>query len=212
MPGRASSRGDDGRTCVGNDGSWMREQPHPLSAPPRVVEPRCGTGESDLSVGSMERRAAEFIPRRRDEIAALLSAFRSRYREFERYLASPAANVTPTDLAVARATGHPQGLTAKNIARVDVIEYLLAMMNGFNVRLAQIQGSLGRDASDGGAGLIASRELVAGGLADLNGAIAQWTEELKVCQEALDSLEQAEKHHQSRVPSGGPGTAPAPVI
>ncbi|MGA2128797.1 MAG: hypothetical protein ABSG76_21915 [Xanthobacteraceae bacterium] len=162
----------------------------------------------------MARTAArpEFIPRRPDEIAALLSAFRSRYREFERYLASPAVNVTPSDLAVVRATGDPQGLAAKTIARVEFIQYILAMMNGFKVRLVQIQWSLGRDASDGGQGPTASRELVADGVADLNGAIEKWSEGVKICREALDSVEQAEKRHRARAPGSGPDATPARAI
>jgi len=215
MPGRASSRGDDGPTCVGNDGPWMTEQPHSLSAPPRAVEPRRGADQPDHSIGWTEHaRAAplEFIPRRPGEIAALLSAFRSRYLEFERYLTSPAVNVTPTDLAMVQATGHPQGLRAKRIARVDFIQYAIAMMNGFKVRLAQIQCSLGRDPRHGGEGLAASRGLVAEGLADLNGAIEQWTEGLKTCQAALNSVGQVEKRHRSRVQRDEPGAAPAGAI
>jgi hypothetical protein len=189
MPGGAS--GHHGQTCIGCDGPHIGGQLPPLATPQRVAEPRDGSGELDVFIVSRGRERAadatarpEFFARRPDGISALLAAFHSRYLDFERYLASPAINVTPTDVAMAQATGTPHRLAAKNIARANFIRYTIAMMNGFKVRLAQIQYVLGQGARQGGEGSAASGALVAKGLVDLDRAIAQWTDGLKACQEA----------------------------
>jgi hypothetical protein len=188
MTGGAS--GHDGQTYFGYDGPTFARIP-PLSMPQRVAEPKCGSVELDFFIGSMEcDKAADattrpkFFAQHPDEISALLSAFYSKYLDFERYLTSPAINVTPADFAMTQTTGDLQVLRAKNIARVNFIRYTIAMMRGFKLRLAQIQYLLGSGANNGGDGSSVSRALVAKGLADLDRAIAQWTQGLNTCQEA----------------------------
>jgi hypothetical protein len=178
MPCGASDQGGAGQTHI-------RGEVRALSTPQRGAEPNDACGGPVYCVGSVDRvRAADatarprFFARRPEEISALLSAFYSKYLDFERYLTSPAIDVTPT--------GNLQGVAAKNIARADFIRYAIAMMNGFKVRLTQIQCSLGQGESRGGEGLAASKALIAEALGGLDGAIAQWTEWLRACGEPPD--------------------------
>jgi hypothetical protein len=128
-------------------------------------------------------------PTKPADISALLSQMYAEYLNFEQQLSSPAYNVGGADYWAMQATGSVYPLTAKNAARVGFILNVIAQMNDWRQRLAVIQASLVVSPSLNAGEGAASRALVEKAKADLDSAIAIWSDGLKACQAVLNSTQ-----------------------